>query len=61
LHFELVAFLRNVFLQDFRLGRLGEPEIHHFVEQFVDDNKIVPDGFFFELFKVFLQDGAEAV
>jgi hypothetical protein len=31
-------------------------KIHHFVKQLVDDDKVVADGFFFELFEVFGED-----
>lgn len=48
-----MGFLGNVFLQDFRFRGLRVAEIHHFVEEFVDDDEIVADGFFFEFFEVF--------
>ena len=55
-HFQLVRLLRDVLLQDFALGRLGVTEVHHLVEKLVDDDKVVPDGFLLELFKVFDQN-----
>lgn len=39
-------------MKDFGFGGLRIPEIHHFIEKFVDYDKIVTDGFFFEFFKV---------
>jgi len=47
-----VGFLRDVFLEDFGFGCLGVAEIHHFIEQFVDYDKVVTNGFFFELLEV---------
>lgn len=51
-----MGFLGDVFLEDLGLGGLRVAEIHHLVEQFVDDDEIVPDGFFLELFEVFGED-----
>jgi hypothetical protein len=31
-------------------------KVHHFVEKFVDDDEVVADRFFFELFEVFGED-----
>jgi hypothetical protein len=35
---------------------LGVAEIHHFVEEFVYDDEVVADGFFFEFFEVLGED-----
>ena len=48
--------MRNVFLQNFGLGRLGVAEIHHLIEELVDNNKVVANGLFFELFEVLSKD-----
>ena len=56
-----MTFLRDVFLEDFGLGGLRVAEIHHFVEQLVDDDEIVADGFFLEVLEVVGEDGDEAV
>ncbi len=53
---ELVRLLRDVLLQDLGLGRLGVPKVHHLVEQLVDDDKVVADGFLLERFEVFGED-----
>lgn len=41
LDLELMRLLGDVFLQDLALGRLRVSEIHHFVHELVDDDKIV--------------------
>lgn len=56
-----MALLRDVLLQYFGFGGLRVTEIHHFVEQLVDDDEVVADGFFLESFEVFGQGGDEAV
>ncbi len=61
LRLQLVRLLRDVFLQDLGLGYLRIPEIHHLIEQLVDDDKVVADGFFFEFFEIFNKDVAELV
>lgn len=53
---ELVRLLRNVFLQDLGFGGLWVAKVHHLVEQFVNNNKVVSDGFFFEGLEVFGKD-----
>jgi hypothetical protein len=52
-HFQLVWFLRDVFLQDLALSRLGVTKVHHLVEKLVDNDKVIPDRFLLELFEVF--------
>lgn len=56
MHLKLVALLRNVLLQDLALCSLRISEIHHLVEELVDDYEVVADGFFFELFEVLGED-----
>ena len=51
-----MAFLCDVFLEDFRFRGLRIPKIHHLVEKFVNDDKIITNGFFFELFEVLRED-----
>jgi hypothetical protein len=31
-------------------------KVHHFIQQLVDDDKVVPDRFFLQLFKIFGED-----
>lgn len=61
LHLELVRFLRDVLLQDLGFRRLRVAEIHHLVEELVDDDEIVADGFLLQCLEVFSEDGDEAV
>jgi len=42
----------HVLLQYLRLGSLGISEIHHLIEQLIDDDKVVSYTLFFELFEV---------
>lgn len=35
---------------------MGIPEIHHLVQQFINDDKVVPNGFLLEFFEVFRED-----
>ena len=51
-----MGFLGDVFLEDLGLGGLRVAEIHHLVEELVDDDEVVPDGFFLELLEVFGED-----
>jgi len=48
-----VRFLGDVFLEDLRLCCLRVAEIHHLIQQFVDDDEVVADGFLLEFFEVF--------
>lgn len=56
LNFQLVAFLGDVFLQDFAVGRLWKSKIEHFVEQLINDDEIVADRLLFELLEVLGED-----
>ena len=56
-----MRFLRDVFLEYLGFCSLRVTEIHHFVEELVDDDEVVADGFFLEGFEVFGEDGDEAV
>ena len=51
-----MGFLGDVFLEDFGFCCLGVAEIHHFVQEFIDYDKVVTNGFFFQFFKVFDHD-----
>lgn len=56
-----MRLLRDILLQDLALGGLGESKVHHFVHELVDDNKVVSDTLFLQLFEVFNQDLGEAM
>ena len=56
-----MRLLRDVLLQDLALGGLGVAKVHHFVHEFIDDDKVVSDTLFFELFEVFDEDLGEAM
>jgi hypothetical protein len=47
-----VRFLGDVLLQDLALGRLDVAKVDHLVQQLVDDDKVVPDGFLLEFLEV---------
>lgn len=51
-----MAFLSDVFLENIRIGRLWKAEVHHFIEQLIDDNEVISNGFFFEFFEIFTKD-----
>jgi hypothetical protein len=51
-----MRLLCNVLLKYFRLGRLRVAKIHHFVEKFVDDHKIIPDRFFLQNLEILCKD-----
>lgn len=40
-------------LQDLAFCRLRIPKVHHFIEQFIDNDKIVPDTLLFQDLEVF--------
>ena len=55
-------FIDCVLLQYLALGRLREPEVHHLVQQLVDDDEVIPDGLLLELLEVldeYLDDAVE--
>lgn len=56
-----MRFLRDVLLQDLGFRCLRVAEIHHLVEELVDDDEIVADGFLLQCLEVFSEDGDEAV
>jgi hypothetical protein len=43
-------------LQDLGFGSLWVAKIHHFIEEFIDNNEVVPYRFLFELFEIFGED-----
>ena len=51
-----MRLLRYVFLQYLAFCRLRVAEIHHFVEELVDDDEVVADGFFFERLEILCED-----
>ena len=48
-------------LENLALCRLRIAKVHHLVHKFVDEDKVVADRFLLQLFKVFDEDGNEAV
>ena len=45
-----------ILLQYLGLGGLWVAKVHHLIQQFVDDDKVVSYTLFFELFEVFCKD-----
>lgn len=43
-------------MQYFALRGLRIPEIHHLVQQFIDNNKVVPNTLFFQLLEILGED-----
>jgi hypothetical protein len=43
-------------LEDFRFGGLWISKVHHFVQEFINNDEVVSDGFFFKFFEVFGED-----
>ena len=52
----LLALLRDEFLEDFAVGRLGIAKVHHLVQQFVDDDKVVADALLLKFLEIFLEN-----
>ncbi|KAL8984656.1 MAG: hypothetical protein Q9177_004639, partial [Variospora cf. flavescens] len=46
---------------DLRFRRLRVAKVHHLVEELIDDDEVVADGFLLERLEVFGEDGDEAV
>ena len=61
MNLKLVGLLRDVLLENLRLGRLRVSEIHHLIQQFIDDDKIVSDAFFLQFFEIFGENLHDAV
>lgn len=53
--FTEVAF-RNLLLQDLALCSLGVSEVHHFIQQFVYNNEVVPDTLLLQFLEVLRED-----
>lgn len=51
-----MGLLCDVFLENLGLGGLRIAKVHHFVEQFVDDDKVVADGLLLECLEVLGED-----
>lgn len=51
-----MRLLCDVFLENLGLGGLGVAKVHHLVEQFVNDDKVVADGLFLEGLEIFGKD-----
>ena len=56
-----MTFLRDVLLENLRIGRLRKAEVHQFVEQLVDDDEIVPHGFFLKVAEVLAEHAHASV
>lgn len=56
LDLELVGLLGDVLLEDLGLGGLGIAKVHHLVEKFVNDDKVIADGLLFEGLEVLGED-----
>ena len=61
MYLKLVRFLGDVFLEDLGLGCLRIAKVHHLVEEFVYDDKVVADGFFLQGLEVLCEDIDELV
>ena len=46
----------SALLKDFVLRGLGIAEVHHFIQQFVDDYEVIPYTLFLELFEILGED-----
>ena len=53
---QLIWLSFDITLQQLDLGSLRISIVHHLVEQFVDDNKVVPDGLLLDILEVAFQD-----
>lgn len=51
----------NVLLKDLALRCLGIPEVHHLIQQLIDDDEVVAYRFFLKFFEVFNQDLCESM
>lgn len=58
---ELVGLGLDEALEELDLGGLRVAVVHHFVEQFVDDDEVVADGLLLDVLEVALEDGHEGV
>ena len=48
--------MKCILLQYLGLGGLWVAKVHHLIQQFVDNDKVVSYALFFELFEVFCKD-----
>ena len=46
----------HALLQDLALRRLWVPEVHHLVQELIDDHKVVSYRLFFEFLEIFHED-----
>lgn len=58
---ELVRLLCDVLAQNLALGELRVTKVHHFVQQLVDDDKVVANTLFLQILKVLLKHLASLV
>lgn len=49
---QLMRFCFDYLFENIVLCRLRIAIIHHFIEQFIDDNEVIFDGFLFEFLEV---------
>lgn len=48
-------------MKDLGLGGLRITKIQHFIEELINDDKVIPDTLFFQLFEIFCEDFHNAV
>ena len=46
----------HILLQDLTLGGLRITKVHHLIEKFVDDDKVIANAFLFQLLEIFRKD-----
>lgn len=61
LNLEFVRFLRDIFLKNLALRRLGVAKVHHFVQKLVNDDEIVAYTLFFEFLEILDENLDESV
>lgn len=48
----LTTCVKYLLLEYFTFSGLGVAKVHYFIQQFIEQNKIIPDTFFLKLLKV---------
>lgn len=51
-----MGFLGDKFLKDFRFGVLRITEIHHLIEEFMDDDEIIANAFLFQFGEILIEN-----
>lgn len=57
----MIGLSLDVAFEQFDFGGLGVTVVHHLVEEFVDDDEVVADGFFLDVFEVAFEDADQSV